>query len=1311
MADPAVTVHQAGGHLDLAASAGVQARRTGRAVEIPSQESSTQRVFAEPNGTFRADISAEPFQVERDGRWVPVDTALRRGADGVTPVATQTPLVLSAGGVTPLVRLGSGARQLELSWPGPLPAPVLNGPSATYHGVLPGVDLRVIASATGFSLLLVVADRAAGLRLLASPPRLRVASPGLTVRGQGLDGLVAVDPSGKAVFAAPSARMWDATAGSNPAQATLTAPVGLTLSGSALTLRPDRAMVAGAATRYPVYIDPSFTASLLNWAEVLDQSPGVSFWNGQNLVDPTDPNGPIMVGLDPTYGTPARAFFQMNTASMNSKHILGATFRITEGWANSCTASEVDVWETGGISTSTTWNNQPGWGKKESSVTAAHRNGDGSCPQGQLAFNVTGAVQDAHDQKTPNLTLGLRAANEGDANSWKRFQADATIQVDYNSVPTVGTRSTSPATACVSGSGSPASTDPYLNDATPRLMAVANDADSSDNNETGHFAWQTWNGSAWVASGSAADPTPRAANTTTSVTTPGLANGIYRWQVQVSQPVMSPYSGTDYSSWSSWCEFIVDTTPPSAPAVSSSQYPSGCAPCGGVGTTGVFAASSAPPTSTGFIPAPVTAYYWGFSDPPANQVAPSAAGGITIHWTPSTGGPKTLFVQSQDAAGNRSAITQDQFTVSTPAPAAAHWLLNEPSGTSLADDTGNGNTAALQGGTLGAPSRIVGVGALSLNGSALNYAQTAGPVVDTSQSFTVSAWAKLTATTGYAAVLSQDGAVDSGFQLQYDPSCTCWDFVLPKADATDPGTAVASSPSSAVAPGVWTALTAVFDSGSDTASLYVNGALVSSIAGPAVPWNAGGAFAIGRSRWDNGQNSYFDGSIADVQVWQRVLFPTEVAALADPSTQGPVALYHFDDVGSPVTFDSSPYAHDLTLMGDASIPSSGAGYEGTGMLLDDGNGYAVSAGEVAHTDQSFTVTGWVRIDASELPAHTITAISQPATQVSGFYLGYRIVGTTPVWSFSMPGADSTSSAGWVDATSPALTTAVLGHWVQLTGMFNAATDTMQLYVNGQLQATKTRSAAPWDSPSSYLMIGGDLWGPSGGTSAVTDEWIGAIDEVRLYAGIVPQALGNWQFESCTGSPVACPDSGSGGHKLTLSSGAAIASPGQNGSALSLNGSSEATTSGPVVNTSQSFTVGAWVNLATVPASGPHVIVSQSGANKSFFELQYNPDIGGLCFITFASDATNAASAHACAGSLTAGQWTHVAGSYDALDGTISLYINGTLAATAAFNSPWSATGVLRVGAGYSGGMAATLTGLVDDVQVYSGLVPDVTTLM
>jgi hypothetical protein len=182
-------------------------------------------------------------------------------------------------------------------------------------------------------------------------------------------------------------------------------------------------------------------------------------------------------------------------------------------------------------------------------------------PAGQIAFNATGAAQQAAASGWPNLTLGLRAANEGDSNSWKRFQKDASLQIDYNSISTVGAMSTTPATACVSGGSAPAANDPLVNNPRPVLTAYANDADTAENDLTGTFAWQSWNGSAWVAGGSGTDPIGRAANTQTSFTLPAgaLSDGVtYRWQVQINDPLMSPYSGTDHSAWSQWCEFIAE---------------------------------------------------------------------------------------------------------------------------------------------------------------------------------------------------------------------------------------------------------------------------------------------------------------------------------------------------------------------------------------------------------------------------------------------------------------------------------------------------------------------------------------------------------------------------------------------------------------------------------------------------------------------------------------------------------------------------------------------------------------------------------
>jgi hypothetical protein len=1081
-----------------------RARASGRPVEVASERTATSTVFAMPSGLLRAIITTVPVSVRRGSSWVQASTVLRRGAGGaIRPVATSQPLVLSGGGTaSPLVSLASGASRLDLRWPGRLPAPVLSGSTATYRHVLPGVDLEVTATNAGFTEVLVVRDRAAGLRLLAAPPSLDISSPGLTIKASRGGGLVALDHQGKVVFAAPTATMWDSGPANRKDGSRPTAIVRLRLHRAGLNrsrvwLALDRAMLTSAATVFPVMVDPSFTAGLLNWTDPLELYPTETNWNGQNLG--TDPNGVIEVGKDPWYLTRARAFFQMNTSPVNGKHILGATFRITEGWANSCNASEVDLWETGGISSSTDWYNQPSWIKELSALTTAHRTDhSGSCGKAQIAMDATVGVQDAAANGWPNLTLGLRGGNESDTNSWKRFYPDATLQVDYNSISTVGTQSTSPPLSpqCVSGGSHPASNDPYMNSQTPALIAYANDADTAETSLKGTFTWQSWNGAAWVAAGSGTDPIGRAANTQTSFTIPSgsLTDGTtYRWQVQIADPLMAPYTGTDYSAWSPWCEFIADFSPPPSPAVSGTVYTAGCTPsCGGVGQSGSFTLSASGATD-------VTGYLYGFSDPPTTPLTPATMGGsVTFGWTPTAAGPTTLYVQSVDAGNNHSAETRYSFTVGAPTPASGSWRLNGD----LSDDTGAHPLSLVSGGNLSAPALKVQNTALGLSGS--QYAQTSGPVLNTAQSFSVSAWVKLTDTTSYHAAVSQAGTSSSGFFLEYDHYGNRWAFAGVASDVANPTSNYFIDSAAAPTLGAWTLLTGTYDAGAQTAKLYVNGVLQGSQVAAVPSWNATGNLLVGADKWGGTVGTTWPGSLSNVAVWQRVLQPSEVSAMADPSSD-PVGVWNFEEQGASgasqsTSFDSSNYANDLTLEGDAQIPASGAGHVGLGLSLPDGQGWAQTTGvdnggfvPVLHTDQSFTVSAWVRLDGSSLPTANEYAISQAGNTASAFSLGY-VASPSPHWDFMMAQSDSASPV-LDNAASPAtLTTADLHVWHLLTGRFNAQTNTMTLSVDGSVVATTTRSVTPWDAAGA-LLVGAGWY-----QAADTGLWTGAIDDASAYQG-------------------------------------------------------------------------------------------------------------------------------------------------------------------------------------------------------------------
>ncbi len=62
----------------------------------------------------------------------------------------------SGGGADPLIVVKSEGHELTLTWPEPLPEPVLGGDSVTYPNVYPDVDLKITASSDFYSEVLIV---------------------------------------------------------------------------------------------------------------------------------------------------------------------------------------------------------------------------------------------------------------------------------------------------------------------------------------------------------------------------------------------------------------------------------------------------------------------------------------------------------------------------------------------------------------------------------------------------------------------------------------------------------------------------------------------------------------------------------------------------------------------------------------------------------------------------------------------------------------------------------------------------------------------------------------------------------------------------------------------------------------------------------------------------------------------------------------------------------------------------------------------------------------------------------------------------
>jgi hypothetical protein len=141
----------------------------------------------------------------------------------------------------------------------------------------------------------------------------------------------------------------------------------------------------------------------------------------------------------------------------------------------------------------------------------------------------------------------------------------------------------------------------------------------------------------------------------------------------------------------------------------------------------------------------------------------------------------------------------------------------------------------------------------------------------------------------------------------------------------------------------------------------------------------------------------------------------------------------------------------------------------------------------------------------------------------------------------------------------------------------------------------------------------------------------------------------------------------------------------------------------VVDTSDSFSVAAWVRLDQMPTAAA-IIAAQPGNHSPGFELYYSQAYDRWVFNQYTSDTVGASIARAMAaapGDAKAGEWTHLVGVYDGKAKQLRLYVNGKQAGATAYTTAWEARRGLQLGAGiYSGVHKSFFPGTIDDLRIF-----------
>jgi hypothetical protein len=424
-------------------AASKEAASTGRDVVVEALTTPTEQVVASPDGKFTKTLSSEPVRMLSNGKWEQISTDLEERDGVLKPKMVPAQVSLAKGGSQQMSSVADGkGHSVTESWPyAALPAAQVKGNTATYPGVLPGVDLIQVAKKQGISQVLKIYTPEAARDPRVVELKLKLNAANVTLSSDGEGGLKGQSQAnGEEVLRSSAGRWWDSRHdGASP-----TDPGGPGVTGSFdLSLVTDAAgtheklgitaVTARTDLTYPIYIDPDWSTLRASYMYIDSAFPNTSYWNGQ-YTDSSMHVGFLPYYWDYDFGVnhSARGFWQFSTGPMVGKKIFAARFNVTNVWSASCSARTVRARVTGGISPSTTWNNSPGNVRDLDAKSFAY--GYSGCGASTVGFDMAPA-----NDLFPTVaqwTVGLFADNEhNDPYSWKRFANDANIIVTYSTPP------------------------------------------------------------------------------------------------------------------------------------------------------------------------------------------------------------------------------------------------------------------------------------------------------------------------------------------------------------------------------------------------------------------------------------------------------------------------------------------------------------------------------------------------------------------------------------------------------------------------------------------------------------------------------------------------------------------------------------------------------------------------------------------------------------------------------------------------------------------------------------------------------------